>query len=112
MDMQNRADNLVILAALQEQDRTQTLSDAAVICRFEAAPHIVALGAAPGRQLLAHDLFLGSTSQDYHARPSRCAPKRNKSVPITITSLSSTTEPQRAQSQRTHGSATRKVQEP
>jgi hypothetical protein len=58
MHMQNTANGLCVLAAVQEQDRVQTLGDAAVIGLFEATPHFLALGTAQGKQLLTHRLRL------------------------------------------------------
>jgi hypothetical protein len=58
MHMKNTADGLGILATVQKQNRVQTLGDAAIIGLFEAMPHGLALGAAQGKQLLAHGLVL------------------------------------------------------
>ena len=58
MDVQDTADRLGILTAVQEQNRVQALGNTTIISLFETAPHVLALGVAQGKQLLAHDPFL------------------------------------------------------
>ncbi|HEU5098987.1 MAG TPA: hypothetical protein VFU22_08210 [Roseiflexaceae bacterium] len=59
------ADGLSILAAVEQENRVQTLGDATIIGLLEAPPHIFTLGATQGKQLLAHVLFLCWAAQHY-----------------------------------------------
>jgi len=58
MGVEDAADRVRILSTVQKQDGVQTFGDAAIISLFEAPPQILALGAAKGKQLLAHGLIL------------------------------------------------------